>query len=208
MALSIHPQAPLELVESTPLPREAIPLVSEVSGVLTLSSMMSFRELGFLEQALARLSPATREVLEGMTAASWLSLPLALEYYAALDSLNLSSKECFEMGRVVGARANRASLATAARTAVDDGDAWPGAFALAKMWLRLFRGGGLRAARLGPREARLEVMGYPGLRSHYISQSSRGWIHGFIEPFCQQMVVTELASPRPGLDALYRAQWR
>ncbi len=197
-----------EFAATTELPRERVPLVSEVAGTWLVSSMMSFRELGVLDDALAKLSRQTREALQAVTPSSWVPTQDLLEYYAALDTVLPSSKECFEMGRVIGIRANRASVATATRAAGEERDGWPAALELIKMWLRLFRGGGLRAERVAPKEVRIEVMSYPMLRYSYPQHSARGVIHGFFEPFCQQVVVTELASPRPGLDALYRAQWR
>ena len=63
---------------------------------------------------------------------------------------------------------------------------------LQRLWDRALVGGGLSVTKLGPKEARIEVVGFPVCRFRYCRIGMRGVLTGMIEMFCTKAHVTEL----------------
>src|SRR5262249_36050883 len=145
-----------------PAPVEEIALVRQVRGSLIASSLTTVRERGLLQAYTAALPLEHHASIFGGTAAQWVPTPIAMAHYRALDALGLPSSEVFEMGRSVAGRVQGTVLATAARMAKSSGvTPWLPLSTLNRLWARLFDGGAVAVYKLGPKEARIDIVRVP-----------------------------------------------
>ena len=76
-----------------------------------------------------------------------------------------------------------------------------------RLWDRVWIGGGVGVFKLGPKEARLEIVGWPCSRSTYIRHAMRGVVVGMLEMFCTKAYVKDLPRYCSATTLGYRAAW-
>ena len=123
-------------------------------------------------------------------------MDVARAHYEACDALGLSPNEVYEIGRAATQRANATTLNLLVRLARGAGATpWTGLVQVNRLWARTCDGGALAVARLGPKEARMDAVGYPLAGITYNRVSFRGIIAAVVELFSQRAYVKEI----PGL---------
>jgi hypothetical protein len=76
-----------------------------------------------------------------------------------------------------------------------------------KLWDRVFVGGGVGVFRVGPKEARLELVQFPCCRYRYCRIGFRGVLLGMTELFCQKAYANEVAALMTDTQAAMRLAW-
>ena len=76
-----------------------------------------------------------------------------------------------------------------------------------RFWERGYDGGGVRCTRLGPKEARLELVAVRVVDSRYYRNALRGLVMGVVELFCNKAYATESPGKRGPGTVSYRVQW-
>jgi hypothetical protein len=76
-----------------------------------------------------------------------------------------------------------------------------------RFWDRAFQGSGVSVSKLGPKEARMEIVGWPLARIEYTRVSFRGILVSLTRRFCTRVYVTEVAAMCTDTSAAYRAAW-
>src|SRR5580704_12438920 len=84
-----------------------------VRGSLLVTSREQLRAAGFFEAYNAHLGEAARRELDGLVAASWLSIELAHDHFTALDAVGLSDSEIFACTRLTAEKLHRTGLSVA-----------------------------------------------------------------------------------------------
>jgi hypothetical protein len=120
-------------------------------------------------------------------------MDVARAHYLACDSLGLTTADLLEIGMAATRRANATTLQFAVRLAQGAGvNPWTILAQTPKMWDRTCKGGAVAVAKLGPKEARVEVVGYPLAGIPYNRVTFRGIVLAIVELFCQKAYIKEI----------------
>jgi hypothetical protein len=178
---------------------ERRPAATEVRSTLVLASMQALRTHGVYDRYLTTLDAAARDRLVALVAGVWLPVSVALLHYEACEALRLPMSQQLRMGSDVGARVQGTFLGVAVRAANGYMD---------RLWNRVFAGGGgVRLTKVGPKDARVDLIGLPLLDVPYFRHAYRGTFQGAIELLCTKAYVQELPAPTPRGSASFRISW-
>ena len=76
-----------------------------------------------------------------------------------------------------------------------------------RLWTQVWRGGAVATFKLGPKEARVEIAGWPCSGISYCRLAMRGLLAGQTELFCRKAYVQELRPLCTNLTLGYRVAW-
>lgn len=173
-------------------PRDAIPTATAVRSTLLTASVESVKKAGRMDQYVSLAPSGVREAIEFGVAGLWLPMEIAVGHYATVNALGFTEHEVVENGRSVGGRLNNTFLGVVIKLAGSAGTTpWLPLAQTGKLFERVFRGGGLQVERLGPKEARVEIVGLPLMASAYFRAALRGQILAGCELFCKRAYVRD-----------------
>ncbi len=182
--------------------------VSHVRSTLVISSVQSLRAHSLYEHYLQLLDPAMRDTVASMIAGAWLPVETALKHYRACDALGLSLANEIALGHEVGDRVNLSLLKVLSTTAKTAGATpWTGLGYMDRIWERVFTGGGVGVTKLGPKDARAQLVGLPLLAIPYFRHAFRGTMLAGLELFCSKAYMHELDRGQPEVSFTYRVSW-
>ena len=85
---------------------------------------------------------------------------------------------------------------------------WTGLGYLDRLWERVFSGGGgIGLTRLGPKEARVEIVGLPLLLVPYFRHAFRGTMSAGLELFCAHAYLQEMGRRTVDAELTLRVSW-
>ena len=170
-------------------------MATEVRSTLLTSSLRVVRERDLLERYTALLPPVHRETILSSIAGVWLPMAVGIAHYRAMDGLGFSLSEQVRIGTEVGDRVHGTFLGTMVKMAASAGvTPWTALGQTGKLFDRVFRGGGgICVIKLGPKEARSEIVGVPLAEVAYWRTAMRGMFQAGCELFCRKAYVTEIA---------------
>jgi len=182
--------------------------VRNVRSTLLMGTMATFKSAGHFEAYCSAIPPAHRDVLLRAVAGIWIPVDTAMAHYVACDSLNLSADEEAKLGGATFERVRGTLLGTMLQMANGVGvTPWTVLGQLQRFWYRAYDGAALQVVRLGPKEARLDLVQCPFADTHYHRNALRGLFRAVLRLFCQQAYVQERKGHRaPGTYSV-RAQW-
>jgi hypothetical protein len=190
-----------------PPPSGPIPPLTHVRGTLITASLRTLGERGHLERYFASLAPEMHGAIRALIASSWVDHDVAFAHYLACDALHLAPAEILAIGAEVGARIKDTFLGSLFRVAREAGTTpWAYLARYPQLFGRICMGGAIAVYKLGPKEARVECYGLPGLTISYFRNAFRGANLGIIELFCHKAYVTETRAIGGG-DWAYKASW-
>jgi len=189
------------------LPADLTPLRS-VRGSILFLDWSWLKSHGYYERYAERVDPAHRETLHSAATSDWVGVDFLMAHYRALDGLDLSYAEAFDVGRLVGERAHGALLATILRLAGGVGATpWFGMGYAHRMWERTWRGGGIRIWRVGERLARVESIGNPAAVSAFHRASFAGAFDVGLQLLCKRSRIEEIARLRTDTSFALSLGW-
>jgi hypothetical protein len=190
------------------LPYPPDPVVSKFRATWLASSLKAVRTRGFFDRYLENLPEQYRDIVLHAVAGEWLPVEVAVAHYAALDALALSEVEILAIGAEVNARFNSLFLQTVLRLAKGVGATpWTAFRQAQKMWDRTWVGGGYAIVKLGEREARGEVIGWPCARFRYTRVGMRGMVSSVTTLFCRRAWVQEIPAQCTDTRLAYKINW-
>lgn len=194
MAPSAKDEQPLEWVVPLTLPRAQITNATHFRSTWLTASQATLRERGHFTDYEALIDPLYRSEVLSLVAGTWTPMEIATAHYSACDALDFSTHDLLEIGAAATRRANATHLAFVLRLAKGAGvTPWTILGQIQRIWDRTFKGGGqVGVARLGPKDARFEIIGYPLARLRYNRITMRGIANGLVELFCERSYVKEL----------------
>lgn len=191
-----------------PRPRAAITDGTHFRSTWLTVSQAALRERGYGDAYLAAVDPAYAERLASLVAGVWLPMDVARAHYAAADSLGLSTLELIDIGASATRRANATALSFAVRLARGAGaNPWTMLAQVQRVWDRTSKGGAVAVFKLGPKEARIEVVGYPLAYLRYNRITFRGICSALLELFCQRVYIREVARLCDHRSLGFRVSW-
>ncbi len=188
--------------------RDFVPPTERFRSTWLSSSLRSIRERRLFDDYLSRLPAEYREVVLGSVVGVWLPIDVARAHYGALDALGLSKPEMIQIGREATNHVHGTLLATFVRLAKGAGvTPWTVLVRLQDLWGRIWIGGGVAVAKLGPKEARIEIAGWPCAESAYCRAAMRGVIPGITDLFCHKSYANEIAPLMTPSSLGYLLSW-
>jgi hypothetical protein len=189
-----------------PFPANAAP-VRHARSTILLGSIAGLRKAGHLEAYSSALSSAHREVLLQAVAGTWIPIDAALAHYRACAALGLTADAEVELGTSTFAQAG-SIFGTIMRLGKGAGvTPWSILPQFQRFWDRGYDGGGLRVLRLGPKEARMDLIQCPLADIRYYRNACRGLVVTILQLFCQRLYAQEIPSMRSQGSMALRAQW-
>ena len=196
-----------ELETVLPFPNQVAP-VRHARSTVVIGSIASIRESGRFERYAASLVPEHRDELLHAVAGTWIRVEVARSHYSACDSLGLSSEQEVDLGRGIFKRTGDTMFGTVLRLAKGAGATpWTVLPQLQRFWDRGYDGGGVCVQKLGPKEARIELVQCSILESRYFRNAARGLVGSILQLFCTRVYMQELTAVRSAGSVAVRAQW-
>jgi hypothetical protein len=196
--------------------------VKHMRSTILLGSIASLRAAGHIDAYRSALEPRHHETLFQAVAGIWIPLDVAMAHYRACESLGLAPDKVVELGRSTFDKTGGTLFGTVLRLAKGAGvNPWTVLPQLQRFWDRGYDGGGIRVLRLGPKEARIELVQCAIADSSYFRYALRGVVVAVLHMFCSRAYVHEQAlsalagqasalagrTPKPGGTMALRAQW-
>src|SRR5207244_438298 len=133
---------------------------------------------------------------------------VAVAHYRACDSLGLPTAEQLAIGAEVTMFAQKTSFRMTLRLATEAGATPWSCFALQpKLWRTVWVGGDVAVYKLGPKEARVEIAGWPCAAIAYCRVAMRGMLTAQTQLFCKKAYVHEVSSLCGATTLAYRVAW-
>jgi hypothetical protein len=138
----------------------------------------------------------------------WLPIDVALAHYATCDRLELPASEAVAIGFEVTKHLRQTYLQTIVRLASGAGATpWTILERAGLIWGRNWEGSGISVIRRGPKDARLEVAGWPVARSTYCRIAFRGILAATTDIFAVKAYVKEIPSLCTDMTLGYTVAW-
>jgi hypothetical protein len=194
--------------EIAPLPSRAeVKAVTHIRSTLLMSSQTTLRETGLYDRYRLLLPAYMHDQILQLSAPTWLPLSLGIAHYSACDQLGLSDKEAVAMATRLAMNRRGSFLGIALNLACGAGATpWTIAKQIPKMWARAFMGGAIGGTKLGPKELRLEIAGWPLADISWTRNAVNGLVLGVLKLTCREAYVRTLPSERPA-EAAYQISW-
>ena len=191
-----------------PMLRERIADGTHFRSTWLTASQAALRERGHGARYATLLAPEHKERILSIVAGLWVPMDVARAHYLACDDLQLPSQELVDIGMGAARRANATVLSIAFRLARGAGvTPWTILAQIQKIWDRTSKGGGVAVWKLGPKEARIEVVGYPLAHIRYNRITFRGIVLAVVELFCKKMYVSEVPTQCSRRTLGFRLSW-
>ena len=188
--------------------RATVPEAKHFRATWLAGSLRALRERGYFDQYLELLPKELHDPVLGSVAGTWLPTSVALAHYTACDSLGLSMSELIEIGREVTRQVHGTVLGFLVRLAKGAGvSPWAVLPRLGDLWDRVWIGGGVSVIKLGPKEARIELAGWPCAATLYTRVAMRGVVAALFELFCARAYVNEVPRLCTKTMLAYRLSW-
>jgi hypothetical protein len=198
-----------ELIVPFPAPPGKIALASSCRGTLLASSLRALESGGHLPRYFELLPPSDVPAIQSLIAGQWIPIDLAIAHYTACDRLDLNTDEQVRMGTLVADRINKTFLATVMKLVHESGvTPWVGLKQFGRIFARLFVGGGTSVIKVGPKDARIEIVGLPLSKIAYFRNGYRGVIRAGFQLFgVRSPYVTLLPTLCSATTLGFRAAW-
>ncbi len=192
-----------------PAPPSVLGLATHARSTLIATSLQSLRTRGLLERYTRLLQGPHKETVLTAVAGSWISMEAALAHYRTCDALRLDPRVQLAMGMDVGDRVHGTFLGLMVRTARTAGlTPWVALAQSAKLHGRLFSGGGgISVTELGPKDARVDMVGNALCDIDYFRTGMRGVYQAAVQLFCTSVYSVELSRGRAPRSTAMRISW-
>ncbi len=189
------------------LPKALVPIRHARSTVL-IGSLATIRELGRIAEYESRLSAPHRDILFNLVAGTWVPIEVAYAHYDACEYLNFPVEQQVANGRATFDKTSGTLLGTVIRMAKEAGvSPWNIFPQFQRFWSRGYDGNGVAVFKMGPKEARVEVVQNRLCDSRYYRNALRGLVLGVTDLFCSKSYSTEKPGMRVPMAMTFRVQW-
>jgi hypothetical protein len=200
---------PPEVLHPFSTSRDRVPPATQIKSTLIVSSQQSLRLRGVFDRYLALVTdPAHRAALSSLVVGAWSPIALGVAHYEACERLELPTTDLLAIGHDVEMRLRRSillNLAHAARgvgitplTVMMQGP---------KFWARTFVGSEVSIERLGPKDGRFVIAGFPFAPLTYNRVTFRGILESLFAPFCTRVFVRDAPECAGPASVGWRVAW-
>ncbi len=185
-----------------------VPVATRFRSTWLSSSIRALRERNLLDAYLAHLPSAYHDSVLNSVVGVWLPTEVAVAHYEACDHLGLPTRDLLAIGSEVALHAQGTVFSVGVNLAKSAGvTPWSVLPRLPDIWYRVWIGGGVQLSKLGPKDARLHIVGWSCARTTYCRVAMRGVLHGLTALFCESSYVKEETPLCTGTTLGYRVAW-
>ena len=189
--------------------RAAVAPLTHVRSTLLGASILALKHHGHYETYLSKLPAERHDDILLAVAGQWLPVELGEIHYNACDAMGLPEDEIIAIGRSVSNLANGQTFSVTVRLARQEAvTPWLGLAKGPVQWARSYRGSAMGVFKLGPKDARIDVLRSSLAGIAYWRSSCLGIITVVTEAFCTKAEVRMV--PWRGSDPYsvsYRLSW-
>jgi hypothetical protein len=157
---------------------------------------------------MAKLPQAHHARMLSLTAAEWIDPEIGFQHYEAVDKIGMTPEEQEHMGMQVAQHLQKGFLSVVLRLAIESGvTPWSVLERYQKLWDRYFDGSAISVTKLGPKEARAELVGFPMARIGYIQTGVGGIMRGVTELVAKRVYVQRVPKLSSETTLTYRVSW-
>jgi hypothetical protein len=197
-----------EVVVPFRVPRELVRPTTEFKSTWLTASLDTLRARGHFARYEERLEPAHKEAILSSVAGAWIPVEVCYAHYRACDALGLSIAEQIQIGRGVLDRLHRTIFSLAFRVAREAGvTPWTMLKVLPAEFDRQWRGGACGIFQLAPKDARIEMIGFPVAAIPYARIALRGMAMGLCDLVCAKSYVHDIRELCSETTIAYRVAW-
>jgi hypothetical protein len=202
--------AAAEIILPFPTPIERLGPVTDVRSTLLASSLQSLKTHGHYDRYIELLPKQFHESVVHCIAGQWFPISTGYAHYEACDKLGLSMEQQREIGADVSRRLHETFLSVVVQMAKGVGvTPWTVLHRGNLLWTRVWRGGGMQATKLGPKDALIEVGGLTLLQIPYVRTAAQGLYQMALGMFAKRAHVRYIPeqSRAPTKLATLHASW-
>ena len=197
-----------EIIVPLSAPRDRIVNVTQFRSTLLTSSLKSLKDRRLIDKYLSILPEKHHDAVRACIAGVWLPIDLAMAHYESCEALGLPLEEQLAIGQEVGLKIQGTFLGTMLKLATGAGvTPWLALSQYQRLWDRLMVGGGVVVTKVGPKEARLELINVPLARIPYFRTALRGVNTASCKLFCTAVYVEEVRKLCTPLALGFRISW-
>jgi hypothetical protein len=187
---------------------EPIKPLANVRSTFVVGSIDTMKAAGQYDAYVAAVAAEHRAALLGAVPAMWIPVAVAAAHYQACDTLGLPSAEAARRGRAALERLGGLVYGTALQMAKQAGATpWTVLPALQRFWSRAYDGGGIAVYKVGPKDARIDLVSCGLCQVPYYRHALGGLLEGLTGLFCSTLYFLETKQPAGPESVSYRAQW-
>jgi hypothetical protein len=182
--------------------------VRNVRSTVVIASVDNVKASGRFDDYLKRIPAKYQQALFETVAASWVPADAVKAHYAACDALGYSAAAQNAMGRRSLERVGETLVGTAFKIAKQAGATpWLVFPQFQRFWMRGYDGGAVAVYKVGPKDARLDLVGFSLCEIPFYRRVLAGWVEGITALFCTRVFVRERPQPDGPHSLSLRAQW-
>jgi hypothetical protein len=193
-----------------PAPLESIGMAKQLRSTLIATSFEAIRRRDLMGRYEELIAPKYKDTLLSTVAGLWLPIEVGVAHYEAVDRLGFSAEEQAGIGAEVSQRIHDTLLGVVMKMATNAGvTPWTLLPKGNQLYGRLFQGGGgTRIVKLGPKDARADIVGIPILAVPYFRNAIRGLYQAGISVFCTRCYAHEIVQRKaPATSIALRLSW-
>jgi hypothetical protein len=197
-----------EVIVPFPVARELVPMGTEFKSTWLAGSLGVLKAHGAFERYLENLPAKYHDPILRSIAGTWLPAEVAVAHYRAIDALGIGTQERIEWGKEITKRLQKTIFSVGFHAAREVGvtpltmlKTFPVQFA--REWI----GGGTAVFRIGPKDARVEIVGFPISSIAHCRTGLRGVLGGMCELVCTKAYVSEIRELCTDSTLGYRVAW-
>ena len=139
------------------------------------------------------LPPAHHEAIRSLVAQAWLPMELGVAHYQAMAVVFPETSDQLENGRLAAARAQNGYVQTIAKAlhATGSADVTLGLKRIPGVIGRIILGGECEVSLAGPKDARIELRGFPILATAYVHNAWQGMFESSLGGFSRRIFVRQ-----------------
>jgi hypothetical protein len=197
-----------EVIVPFRVPRDQVPMGTHFKSTWLSASLEIMRERRLMEPYLEKLPKQFHDPILHSIAGVWLPAEVIVEHYRACDQLGLSLPEQVAGGKAILNRLQKTIFSMGFRAAREAGVT---PFNVLKQlpanWDREWKGGGVGIFKIGPKDARVEMLGFAGAAIPYCRNGLRGVVMGLCELVCTKAYAQEIRELCTPTSVAFRVAW-
>jgi hypothetical protein len=192
------------------VPRPLVPeRATAVRGTVLMASQEALKNGGYYERYASKVEEGYRaKLLEEIVPNTWLGIDQAMAHYKACQALGLDDAVIQQMGTAVGDRINSVFIKSLIRLATGTVQPWFAWQLAPRVWARAWKGSAVAVLKVGPTEARVDVLGFPCASIPYVRVSLGAFFAKNTQLFCRSAISRSVRpTSDPSESASYVVSW-
>jgi hypothetical protein len=180
-----------------------------VRGTVLMASQEALKKGGHFDRYTSNIEDAyKKKLLDEIVPNTWLGIDLAMAHYRACEALRLDPAVIQEMGTAVGDRINSVFVKSLIHLASGTIQPWFAWQLAPRVWARAWKGSAVGVRKMGPTEARVDVVGFPCASIPYVRVSLAAFFAKNTQLFCRSAIARQVRpTSDPSESVSYTVSW-